>query len=427
MSSIIDHFITITQIPHCSQEASRLRDYLKTFAEGYGYDVAVDAADNILVSRGKPRICLQAHYDMVCMGSAPDIRTYEEDGRLRASDSSLGADNGIAIAMMMELMTRGTDDIEFLLTSDEEIGLIGAGALSFDIRSPRMLNIDSEDEAEVYIGCAGGVDAVALKRYPLFSSPGQSYRLTVSGLPGGHSGVDIDKGIPNAIKVLASHLAGKNVDIVSLRGGERRNSIPAAVEAVVKSEEPLASNGMMQVEAIEDDRMAIYGSDEIISVLHGFVHGVHEMDHEFRIPGRSANLAIVTIENGGCRIETSLRAMDPQGLERISRDTAEHFSSYGFDVMLQDKYPSWKPQVNSFTGLVSEAVSEVFGTSKLVAIHAGLECGVIYEKYPHLQIASIGPTIRFPHSIREEVELESVERTFKVVEDILERLKAMDA
>ena len=130
MSAIIEHFKTLTKIPHCSKEADKLLEYLSLFAEERGYVVRIDSAKNILISKGSPKLCLQAHYDMVCMGKAPNIETYEEDGWMKARDSSLGADNGIAIAMMMSLMDEG-EELEFLLTSDEEIGLIGANALSF--------------------------------------------------------------------------------------------------------------------------------------------------------------------------------------------------------------------------------------------------------------------------------------------------------
>ena len=156
MSAIIDHFKTLTQIPHCSKEADKLLDFLVSFSKEREYEVEVDEVKNILISKGTPTLCLQAHYDMVCMGKAPVLETYVEDGWMKAKDASLGADNGMAIAMMMKLMDEGKE-LEFLLTSDEEIGLIGANEVSFALKSKYMLNLDSEDEAEVYIGCAGGV------------------------------------------------------------------------------------------------------------------------------------------------------------------------------------------------------------------------------------------------------------------------------
>ena len=218
MSVILEHFKVLTTIPHCSEKADQLFEYLKSFARERGYEIQTDEAQNILISKGTPKLCLQAHYDMVCIGKAPEIKIYEEDGWLKAEESSLGADNGMAIAMMLQLMDEGAV-LEFLLTSDEEIGLIGANALSFDLRSTMMLNLDSEDEAEVYIGCAGGVDIIATKPYALIKDNRPAYRVTVSGLSGGHSGVDIDKDIPNALKLLAGYLKDQKIGLVSIEGG----------------------------------------------------------------------------------------------------------------------------------------------------------------------------------------------------------------
>ena len=184
MSPIIEHFQTLTQIPHCSKEADKLLDFLVNFAKERSYTVEVDEVKNIYIYKGDPAVCLQAHYDMVCMGKAPVLETYVEEGWMKAKDSSLGADNGMAIAMMMQLMDEGKD-LEFLLTSDEEIGLIGANEVAFDLKSQYMLNLDSEDEAEVYIGCAGGVDITASRQDVYLDAKGQCYEVAVKGLVGG--------------------------------------------------------------------------------------------------------------------------------------------------------------------------------------------------------------------------------------------------
>lgn len=421
MSAILDHFGRLTAIPHCSEKADRLFEYLISFARERGYEIQTDEAQNILISKGTPKLCLQAHYDMVCMGKAPEIKIYEEDGWLKAEESSLGADNGMAIAMMLQLMDEGTA-LEFLLTSDEEIGLIGANALDFTLQSQYMLNLDSEDEAEVYIGCAGGVDIVATKPYALVEDKRSAYRVTVSGLSGGHSGVDIDKGIPNALKLLAGYLKDQKIGLVSIEGGERRNSIPVHASAIVKSDSVLEGNERVSIEAIECSDPILYGGSEIIDSMKGFRHGVQEMSEALKIPERSINLAIVSTRGGVCRIETSARAMSAEGLTQISGETLYFFESYGFDVEMADKYPSWKPEVNSFTKEVSVCMDEVFGESKMMAIHAGLECGVIAQKYPALKLASIGPTIRYPHSTREKVKIDSVEKTFDVLKRVIARV-----
>ncbi len=420
MSAIIEHFQTLTQIPHCSKEAELLLDFLVSFAKERDYTVQVDEVKNIFISKGLPTLCLQAHYDMVCMGKAPVLETYVEEGWMRAKDSSLGADNGMAIAMMMQLMDEDKD-LEFLITSDEEIGLIGANEVAFDLKSMYMLNLDSEDEAEVYIGCAGGVDITASKQDRYVEGKGTCYEVAVKGLVGGHSGVDIDKGIPSAIKVLGEYLYENEVtQLASLYAGERRNSIPANAVAIVRSEARLENAEMVQVRELRESPKVLSEGETTIKMIQAFKHGVHAQNEELGIPDVSINLAIITAdEKGGLLVETSARAMAAEKLEALSKETLDFFSHYGFETKLEDKYPAWKPDISDFTNVVSQEMKAVFGNTKMMAIHAGLECGVIAEKYPAMKFASIGPTIRYPHSTREMVDLASVERTFEVLENII--------
>jgi len=420
MSSIIDHFQTLTQIPHCSKEADKLLDFLVSFAKERDYTVQVDKVKNIFISKGLPTLCLQAHYDMVCMGKAPVLETYVEEGWMRAKDSSLGADNGMAIAMMMQLMDEDKD-LEFLLTSDEEIGLIGANEVAFDLKSMYMLNLDSEDEAEVYIGCAGGVDITASKQDRYVEGKGICYEVAVKGLVGGHSGVDIDKGIPSAIKVLGAYLYENEVtQLASLYAGERRNSIPANAVAIVRSEVKLENAEEVKVRELRETPKVLSEGETTIKMIQAFKHGVRAQNEELGIPDVSINLAIITAdEKGGLLVETSARAMGAEKLEALSKETLDFFAEYGFETKLEDKYPAWKPDISDFTNVVSEEMKAVFGKTKMMAIHAGLECGVIAEKYPAIKFASIGPTIRYPHSTREMVDLASVERTFEVLEKII--------
>ncbi|WP_294958977.1 M20/M25/M40 family metallo-hydrolase [Sulfurovum sp.] len=421
MSKVIKYFKTITQIPHCSKEANKLCDFLVNFAQERGYEVEVDEVKNIYIRKGAPVLCLQAHYDMVCMGKAPNIETYEEEGWMKAKDSSLGADNGMAIAMMMQLMDEGRV-LEFLLTSDEEIGLIGANAVAFDLKAAYMLNLDSEDEAEVYIGCAGGADITAFRQDSYTEGKGDCYEVTVKGLAGGHSGVDIDKNIPSAIKVLGRYLAEKGVtQLAGIYAGERRNSIPANAVAIVRSESMLENEGEVTVRKLRESPRVLGEGDKLIAFIDAFRHGVRKENRELGIPDVSINLAIInTDEQGGVTIETSARAMDADALEALTEETVSFFEKYGFESKVEDKYPAWKPDVTDFTKLVDKKMKEVFGKSRLMAIHAGLECGVIAEKYPKMKFASIGPTIRFPHSTRERVKLDSVEKTFVVLDKIIQ-------
>ena len=423
MSAIIDHFQTLTQIPHCSKEADKLLEFLVDFAKSRSYTVEVDEVKNIYIHKGNPTLCLQAHYDMVCMGKAPLLETYIEDGVMSAKDSSLGADNGMAIAMMMQNMDEGLD-LEFLLTADEEIGLIGANEVAFELKSKYMLNLDSEDEAEVYIGCAGGADLIADKLDEYVEGKGTCYEVAVKGLTGGHSGVDIDKGIPSAIKVLGNYLVENDVtELASIYAGERRNSIPANAVAIVRSKEALEDDGDVKVRVLNESPKVLKEGEKVIKFIDVFQQGVLGMNDELGIPSISINLAIITAdEKGGVKVEVSARAMSVEALEYLTESTATLFRFYGFTVDVQDKYPAWKPDISEFTNLVSEEMKAVFGKTKMMAIHAGLECGVIAEKYPAMKFASIGPTIRYPHSTREEVDLASVERTYEVLLGIISRV-----
>ncbi len=370
-----------------------------------------------MAKKGTPKLAFQAHYDMVCVGKAPKIETYIEDGWMMAKESTLGADNGIAIAMMMALMDDGVE-CEFLFTSDEEVGLVGANALEFKIDSKQMLNLDSEDEAEVYIGCAGGVDIEAIKCYNRSFKSGKFYEITISGLQGGHSGVDIDKNIPNAIKLFASFLKDKNLQIASIDGGERVNSIPANLKAIVFCGDDLKSVEFIDVKEITGNFEVIDGN-EIISVLDNFQDGMISFDDKLNIPNKSINLATISLKDGKIKIQTSARAMDDEGLENIQKNYQKYFKDFDFDVTCEGKYPAWKPEINSFSKEVEKVMIEVFGKSEFRAIHAGLECAIISKKYPNLKLASIGPNIKFPHSTSEKVELSSVDKTYRVIKSIL--------
>ncbi len=421
MSNIIENFKKVAAIPHCSNEAEALMVYLIAFAKDRGYEVMSDDAGNILATKGKPKLCLQAHYDMVCVGRAPDIEIIEEDGWLKAKSSSLGADNGIAIAMMMSLMEEGRE-LEFLFTSDEEIGLVGASSLELEPISGYMLNLDSEDEAIVTIGCAGGADIVGEVFDEKIPGSGTCYEVAVRGLPGGHSGVDIDKDIPSAIKVLFDYLHEQKVEqIASVIAGQRRNAIPSDAVAIVRSDTPLMGNDTVQVRPLDEQPDIYPHSRTLIEWVYNFKQGVRSFNEKMGIPQTSINLAMIndSFDQRGLTIETSARAMSMEDLEALIQQTVLEMDKAGFNVRVEDKYPAWKPEENSFTREVAKAVKAEFGRVNTSAIHAGLECGILSQKFPQTEFASIGPTIRYPHSTRECVDLKSVERTFRVVKRIV--------
>ena len=333
----------------------------------------------------------------------------------------LVADNGMGMAMMLALMEEGVA-IDALFTSEEEVGLIGARGLSLDLTTPYLLNLDSEDEGIVTIGCAGGVDIIATKKLQRQKKRLHLYEYHISGLSGGHSGVDIDKDIPNAITLLFKKLCDTESFIVEVNGGERRNSIPKKADIVfgLESEREMAGThylGLKEAEVMGE-------SCTIIQMLADFESGVRDLNSELNIVETSINLALIESTEETLRIQLSGRSMDRDALVTLEKETTKYFEKDGFDVLSEGFYSPWKPEKNSFSDLVLDETKKLFENADYGAIHAGLECGIIKEKYPTVLMASFGPTIMYPHSNREKVDLASVERVYSSLENIIRNLNA---
>ena len=389
LKEVLENFIKITKIPHCSGNTKEIKEFLIIYAKKLGYEVLSDDAGNIVARKNGPKICFQSHMDMVCVGDAPKVEVIEEGGYLRAENSSLGADNGIGMAVMMYLMKK-YDDLEFLFTNDEEIGLIGAKNLSIDIKSKYLLNLDSEDDEVILIGCAGGVDVKV--KYPLKKEKikGTLGKISITNLPGGHSGVDIDKNIPNAIV----ELIHKIDSLAFIKGGERRNSIPVNAYA-------------LEVFEGEED-IEIY-DNEYLKFLRKMPHGVLEFDFEFKIPSKSINFALIEEDN----IILSARANTNEKLKEIKEYIK--IKTLGCEVSFEDEYPAWKAEKSDLALKLKEITN-----AKLEVIHAGLECGILKEKFPNVSMASYGPKIENPHSIRERVNIKSIGKVIENIEKLLQ-------
>ncbi len=422
--SVIDIFKKICTIPHCSHHAQSLKSYITQEAERFGYEVHSDKAGNVLCSHPDAELILQAHYDMVCIGRAPELELYEEDGYLKAKESSLGADNGIGMAMMLALMSE-KKRVSCLFTANEEVGLLGAQSLELKIKETRMLNLDTEEEGYVYIGCAGGSDVIATRALHLqkIDEVVVSYEITVDDLPGGHSGVDIHKNIPSAIKTLAEYLVHIPHYLIHIEGGERRNSIPKSARAVISVPAGVMldtqRNGI-QIKKLEKcyEQMIVQGH-RVSEMIHAFSQGVRSMNSELGIVQNSINLALIETNEKEIRVTLSARSMDSEALLLLVDETLTFFRAFEFMAKSEGSYPAWKPEVNAFALQVQEVCAKHFEKADFMAIHAGLECAVLKSYAPHLQIASIGPTIHDPHSSRESVEIASVERVYRALEEIV--------
>jgi dipeptidase D len=402
-----------------------MRDFIIEFAASIGYTAKVDKADNILCFKQKPLICLQSHYDMVCLGDAPNVAIYEKDGWMGAKNSTLGADNGMGVALMMSMMER-YENIECLFTSDEEVGLIGANNLEHKITAPYLLNLDSEEEGAIFIGCAGGVDITgkisARKRSAREGF--KAFEISIKDLQGGHSGVDIDKNIPNAIKVLASEFTNSDCELVSINGGERINSIPKSASAIFYAPKNFTpKNRSVIIKEIKKDDDVLARSSDILQMIQNFVQGVRSFNDELKIPHESINLSTIKTDDKEVTVEFFARAMEKKALEDLGESTSDFLKNFGFDVKIEGFSAPWKPNVTPFAKKLQKITRKFFKNAEFKAIHAGLECGIFENINPNIEIASIGPNIKFPHSLNECCEIASVERLEIVLKELMADLE----
>lgn len=423
MKSYMEYFKEICEIPHGSFETDKMKDYLINHCEKNAFEVSVDEAGNIHAFKGDPRICLQSHYDMVCVGDAPDIKTYEKDGFLMAKNSSLGADNGIGVAMMMSMMDK-YDDFEVVFTNNEEVGLWGVARFEGLIKSLNLLNLDSEEDDKVSIGCAGSVDMYAFRNLEKVEHNGFLYELKIDDnelFPGGHSGTQIHENIPNAIKFMAKFIKENDGKIARFDGGERRNSIAAKATAKVFFKEKLNEiPSFIKAEFLGEKSAEIYKfSDELLNMLCAFSQGVRAYNTEVNTPEDSINLSTAKEIDDKFEVLFFARSMSADGLENSKFETITLTKSFGFSVRIENQTTPWKPEINEFSKNILKSMKKVNENARFIAIHAGLECGVFLAKQPELKVASIGPNIFAPHSINEKLEIKSADLIYKVVDEIV--------
>ena len=425
MSKILEYFKIITATPRCSFKTEMMKEKVQEISKSLGYEISIDKSGNILCKKGNPKVCLQAHYDMVCLGDVSKIELIEKDRILKAKNSTLGADNGIGMAIMFTLMEKFSD-LECLFTNNEEVGLIGASHLELELSSDKLLNLDGEEEKEIYIGCAGGVDIVsklALEYLPL-NEDDIVYEISIQDLAGGHSGLDINKGVDSAIKVLADELVKHDLKLLHIEGGELRNSIAKNASAVVATCKNLElCNSALYVKKIEYERDYIKDGQKIIKALNAFAQGVRGFDKSFNIPSISINLGVVCMKDGILQIDCSARAMINSDLISLASQTESFFQLIGCNTSLSEGHEPWVPDIGDFANVVKKEMVQMHEDASFCAIHAGLECGILMSRQSKkIEAVAIGPTIRFPHSLREECDLDSVERIGKVVENIVRGL-----
>jgi len=474
-SALWKHFEESLRIPHGSGNEKALGDYIISVAEKNGLEWKRDDVGNVVVSKkaspgmeDAPGVILQGHLDMVCEKNSDVDFDFEKDpiqaeiveDWVQAQGTTLGADNGIGNGAGMAIMEDDTlvhPPLEFLFTVEEETGLTGATHIEPDfLKGTRLLNLDSEDEGEFTIGCAGGADSlisIPLEREA--PDPGEAYTVKISGLQGGHSGVDINLGRGNAIKLIARVLweAGHkpHFKLSSVEGGNLRNAIPREALATVQLESGVYNDFSGAVHAAFDgikDELKVVDPDakisiektdtEISSVLTAsshkklieflFVmpHGVISMHPEMEgLVESSTNLAVIHTQENKADIICSTRSSIATALEGTRGILAALSGLAGAEIVLEEGYPGWKPNLQSpLLQKLKDVYQGQFGQeAHIAAIHAGLECGIIGEKYAGMDMISFGPTIKFPHSPSEKVNIPSVEKFWNFLIHLLSELK----
>ena len=468
-------FDEITKVPRPSKKEEKIGKFLVEFAEKHNLEYQCDAIGNIVIRKpatagyeALPTVVLQAHTDMVCEKNSDKVFDFDNDAIetiidgdwVRANGTTLGADDGIGIAAALAVLIDESLEhpaIEALFTVDEETGLTGAFNLGEGMLTGKyLINLDSEDEGEVFIGCAGGVDTIAT--LPLVAEPlGEGYafyEVAVSGLLGGHSGDDIDKGRANsnkvAMRIVEQAARLHSARIVSFDGGNLRNAIPREAKAIlalpVKEALPFVSDALALGEAIkaeyaftepnmdiavaecEPQQKALAEATQrnLLLAVIGVPTGVLAMSAA--MPGlveTSTNLASVKFEGETIVITTSQRSSLESAKEYAKLHIESVFVAAGCTVRHSDGYPGWAPNPHSqLLETTKQAYSSLFGVEpKVRAIHAGLECGLFLEKYPHLEMVSFGPTLRGVHSPDERLEIATVDKFWKLLIEVLRTVK----
>ncbi len=466
-------FLELSKIPRGSGDEEAAAIWVAEQGRALGCEVKRDAVGNVLIlqraTRGMEQrapVTLQAHVDMVCEkneGTTHDflrdpIRLVLEGDTLRADGTTLGADNGVGVGAALAVLASPNvahGPLEVLITVDEENGLTGAHQLTHGwLRGRYLLNLDSEEEGVVTIGCAGGVDSIArrnVRRVP--ARPGtQAFRMKILGLKGGHSGDDIPKGRGNAIRILGQILNGLTgsfgVELSTVRGGNKRNAIPreasavffmdgikeAALASELKLREAqwrtalgaLDSGLRLEMEPCAGEAvMSHEDSLALVRLLLTAPHGVEEMSPE--IPGlvqTSTNLAVVDTRGDLVEVNLLTRSSVEPSKAALAARIAAACEANGFDHVLEADYPGWRPEPDaSLVKSITDVHQRVFGTPmRVMAIHAGLECGLIGEKHPGMQMVSFGPSMWDVHTPDERVSVRSVANFWKLLTRVLETL-----
>ncbi len=466
------NFSALNAVPRPSKKEEQVIEFIKNFGENLNLETTVDEVGNVIIKKpatagmeDRKAIVLQSHLDMVCQKNNDvnfDFETQgiqmEVDGDwVKAKGTTLGADNGLGVASIMSILESSDiahPALEALFTIDEETGMTGAiGLKPGQLEGQILLNLDTEEDDEIDIGCAGGVDVTASQNYEIEESKGQIVKMTVKGLQGGHSGMDIHKGFGNANVILGrllyTGLYNQNIQLISMDSGGLRNAIPRegnVVLSVRNSVEFMDGANSLKASIIEEfasvekdlqinietystpeKAISEEASKKIILALKSAHNGVYRMSPDVAdLVETSNNIARVELKNGELKILNLSRSSIESGKYAVAEQLKSVYELAGMDVEFGGSYPGWKPKPGSEIVQVMEKIYEKSFDHKpqVVACHAGLECGIIGANYPDMEMVSFGPTIRGAHSPDEKANIPSVQKFWGFLKEILANIPA---
>ncbi len=474
------HFATLCAIPRASLHEAALIEHLTAWAQARGIDASIDGAGNLLLKKpaspgceGRPGVILQGHLDMVCQANSgtqhdfgrDPIRAVVHDGWVVAEDTTLGADNGAGVALALAALEEPGQihpPLEVLLTVNEECGMDGArGLASGTLHGKALINLDTEEWGHFYLGCAGGVDVEVRHDYEQQAVPSDYALLqfAVSGLRGGHSGIDIHLGRGNAIKLLAEALrdlsAHTDVRLIGMQGGTARNAIPREAFAVCALPAAVAASidewvthrhlswrtrfaatdanvsfACRHDDTLPDPSISHTDQDRLLSFLDSAANGVSLVSEDFPgVTDTSSNLGVVALEHGAFRATFKVRSLRDARADALADKLVSFASGYGLHTRKDGAYPGWTPDPGSpLLDLCQQVYTAQFGRpADLQVIHAGLECGLLAASHPHLDMISFGPDIHGAHAPGERVRIESVARCWQLLKAVLRALATAPA
>lgn len=476
-TSLWNHFADLNAVPRPSKKEERVKAFMVSFGESLGLPTRMDPIGNVIITKpasagmeDRAPIVLQSHLDMVHQKNnatqfdfdREGIKMYIDGDWVKADGTTLGADNGIGVATIMALLESTDIDhpaLEALFTIDEETGMTGAlGLQGGELTGKYLLNLDTEDDDELSIGCAGGVDVTVTKTYTEIATPSahKAYQLTINGLNGGHSGMDINKGLGNANKLLNRILWGADakfeMHLAVFDGGGLRNAIPREATATVVVNEKEAAHfeafvketiaiiqqeyhvmeAGLNLDMVSADMpvevMDLAAQKQILSAIYACPNGVYRMSPDIPdLVQTSNNVARVLVGNGAIEVLCLTRSSVNSEKADLAQAITANFSNIQASVTLSGDYPGWTPMPeSSIVGLMTELYVEMYDAQpNVAACHAGLECGILGTNYPEMEMISFGPNIRGAHSPDEKVQISSVQKFWNYTLEALKRIPSV--